>query len=62
MGDDEDQAPSFDALATYMTANTIDFGAQLVFFLTAVLRGEYAAPHYAVATARFIRFPLRFAR
>ena len=37
-----------------MHSNAFDFGAQLVFFLTAVLRGEYAAPHYAVATARML--------
>ena len=54
---DEDKTASFDALASYMTANTFDFGAQLVFFLTAVLRGEYAASHYAVAAARRSVFP-----
>ena len=50
--DDEGKTASYDALTSYMIANTFDFGARLVFFLTAVFRGEYAAPHYAVATAR----------
>ena len=49
---EDDKKIFFDALATHMTVNTFDFGAQLVFFLTAVFRGEYAAPHYVVATAR----------
>ena len=37
-----------------MHSNAFDFGAQLLFFLTAVLRGEYAAPHYAVASAKLL--------
>jgi hypothetical protein len=52
LAEDDDKNASYDALALHMTVNTFDFGAQLVFFLTAVFRGEYAAPHYVVATAR----------
>ena len=55
--DDEGKTVSYDALTSYMIANTFDFGARLVFFLTAVLRGEYAASHYAVTAARRSVFP-----
>ena len=52
LAEDDDKKNYFGALASHMTVNTFDYGAQLVFFLTAVFRGEYAAPHYVVATAR----------
>ena len=45
-----------DDLSEYMAVNLLDFGAQLTYFLTAVLRGAYAAPHHVVATAyRLVR-------
>lgn len=42
---------AMDDLSEYMAVNTLDFVAQLTYFLTAVMRGAYAAPHHVVATA-----------
>lgn len=47
---------AMDDLSEYMKVNWLDFGAQLTYFLTAVMRGAYAAPHHVVATAyRLVR-------
>ena len=47
---------AMDDLSEYMAVNWLDFGAQLTYFLTAVMRGAYAAPHHVVATAfRLVR-------